>query len=129
MQYYPTELPALTNLLGLVGEQTPDAALERLRRLYAVNPSSAALAAQIAMTYAQLGDAANAANFMNVAATLDRANPVYRLNLAVLYDRMGETSAAVRSYERVLQLAGVDATTPPNSARTIRERLRYLRMN
>lgn len=129
LQHYPTELPALTNLLGLVGEQTPDAALERLRRLYAVNPSSAPLAAQIAMTYAQLGDAANAANFMNVAATLDQANPVYQLNLAVLYDRMGETSAAVRSYERVLQLAAVDARTPPNSARTIRERLRYLRMN
>lgn len=129
LRHHPDELVALTNLLGLIGREAPDEALEQLGRLYAVNPGYSPMVAQIALIYARLNDTPNAVRFMREAITLDPTNAVYHLNLAVLYDRAGQKPAAVRSYERTLELAAGEDKAISISAETIRERLRYLATN
>ncbi|MCH7539386.1 MAG: tetratricopeptide repeat protein [Proteobacteria bacterium] len=129
LRHHPDELVALTNLLGLIGREAPDEALEQLGRLYAVNPGYSPMVAQISLIYARLNDTPNAVRFMREAITLDPTNAVYHLNLAVLYDRAGQKPAAVRSYERTLELAAGEDKAIPISAETIRERLRYLATN
>lgn len=129
LRHHPDELVALTNLLGLIGREAPDEALEQLGRLYAVNPGYSPMVAQISLIYARLNDTPNAVRFMREAITLDPTNAVYHLNLAVLYDRAGQKPAAVRSYERTLELAAGEDKAIPILAETIRERLRYLATN
>ena len=129
LSQYPDELAALTNLLGLIGQQAPETALQQLRRLYSVNPSFGAGAAQMAMIYAQLGDGANATRLMGEAAALAPRNAAYQINHAILLDHAGETTAAARAYERALMVAGSSPEGLPLSMDAIRERLRYLRAN
>ena len=129
LRYHPDELAALTNLLGLIGRQTPESALRQLRRLYTSNPSFGAVAAQMAMIYLNLGDSANAIRLMTEAAALALDNPVYQINLAIMHDRAGDGPAAVSAYERALLLAVGSAEALPLSSDAIRERLRYLRAN
>ena len=129
LSQYPDELAALTNLLGLIGQQAPETALRQLRRLHSVNPSFGAVAAQMAMIYARLGDGANATRLMGEAAALAPRNAAYQINHAILLDHAGETTAAARAYERALMVAGSSPEGLPLSMDAIRERLRYLRAN
>ena len=129
LRHHPDELTALTNLLGLVGQQTPESALKQLRRLYASNPSFGAVAAQMAMIYLNLGDSANAIRLMIEAAALALDNPVYQINLAIMHDRAGDASSAADAYEYALLVAVGSAEVLPLSLDAIRERLRYLRAN
>ena len=129
LRYHADDLGALTNLLGLIGQQTPRSALKQLGRLYKSNPSFGAVAAHMAMIHLQLGDGANAIRLMSEAAALAPANPVYRINLAIMHDRAGDGRAAVSAYERALLAAAGSAEALPLSMDAIRERLRYLRAN
>ena len=129
LRIHPDELTALTNLLGLIGQQSPESALKQLSRLYASHPSFGAVAAQMAMLYLRIGDHDNAIRLMSEAATLTRDNPVYHINLAIMHDRAGDTQAAMNAYERALLIVGGGANGLPLSSDAIRERLRYLRAN
>ncbi|MCH7932138.1 MAG: tetratricopeptide repeat protein, partial [Proteobacteria bacterium] len=126
---YPDEMAALTNLLGLIGRQSPQNALGRLRRLYRVNPGFGPVAAQMALIHAQLGDHGNALRYMKEALALEPRNPVYQVNVAIMSDRAGDKREAVRAYERTLELIAADTTALPISPPAIRDRLRYLRAN
>ncbi len=126
---YPDEMAALTNLLGLIGRQSPQNALGRLRRLYRVNPGFGPVAAQLALIHAQLGDDGNALRYMKEAVALEPRNVVYQVNVAIMADRAGDKREAVRAYERTLELIAGDTTALPISPRAIRDRLRYLRAN
>ncbi|MCH9019595.1 MAG: tetratricopeptide repeat protein [Proteobacteria bacterium] len=126
---YPDEMAALTNLLGLIGRQSPQNALGRLRRLYRVNPGFGPVAAQMALIHAQLGDHGNALRYMKEALALAPRNPVYQVNVAIMSDRAGDKREAVRAYERTLELIAADTTALPISPPAIRDRLRYLRAN
>ena len=129
LRNHPDELTALTNLLGLIGQQTPKSALQQLGRLYRSHPSFGAVAAQMAMLHLRLGDKYNAIRFMSEAAALTPDNPVYQINLAIMHDRVGDLEAAVTAYERALKIASGNSNVLPLSSDAIRERLRYLRAN
>ena len=129
LRIHPDELSALTNLLGLIGQQSPKIALQQLGRLYASHPSFGSVAAQMAMLYVRIGDNANAIRLMSEAAALTSDNPVYQINLAILHDRAGDNEAAMNAYERALLIASGGAAGLPLSSDAIRERLRYLRAN
>ena len=129
LRHYPDEIAALTNLLGLIGVQTPESALKQLRRLYTNNPGFGAVAAQMAMIHLQLGDSANAIRLMSEAAALALDNPIYWINLAIMHDRVGDSQTAISAYEHALLVAGGSAEALPLSVDAIRERLRYLRSN
>lgn len=129
LEDYPDELVAQTHLLALLGRSVPEWALQALGELYATYPRNSLLPAQIAMIHVELNDTANAIRFMERAVVLDPNNAVYQLNLAVLYDRAGQRSAAARSYERALELGAGDGSATLVSDQAVRERLRYLRMN
>lgn len=129
LRIHPDELSALTNLLGLIGQQSPKIALQQLGRLYASHPSFGSVAAQMAMLYVRIGDNANAIRLMSEAAALTSDNPVYQINLAIMHDRAGDNEAAMNAYERALLIASGGAAGLPLSSDAIRERLRYLRAN
>lgn len=130
LQRFPDELAALTNMLGLIGRQSPVKALSQLGRIYRINPSLAPVAAQMAMIHAQLGDSANAIRFMNEAAIIEPRNAGFQVNLAIMNDRAGNRDAAIGAYEQALAAAAAgNAQALPLSANAIRERLKYLRAN
>ena len=83
----------------------------------------------MAMIHLQLGDGANAIRLMSEAAALAPANPVYRINLAIMHDRAGDRRAAVSAYERALLAAAGRAEALPLSMAALREELRDLWAN
>ena len=105
----PGNRAAMANLLALSATQQPQQALAQLERLEAANPTSAPIVAQLGMLHAQIGDQANAIRQMQLATALAPENPVYKLNLAILYDRGGRGSEALRLYQEVL-LRAADTT-------------------
>jgi Tfp pilus assembly protein PilF len=129
LQRFPDELAVLTNMLGLIGQQSPGKALSHLGRIYRINPSLAPVAAQMAMIHAQLGDNANALRFMAEAAAIEPHNASFQINLAIMNDHAGNRDGAIIAYERALAAAAGNAQALPLSADAIRERLKYLRAN
>lgn len=129
LQRFPDELAALTNMLGLIGQQSPGRALSQLNRIYRINPSLAPVAAQMAMIHARLGDNPSALRFMAEAAAIEPRNASFQANLAIMNDCAGNRDDAIRAYERALAAAAGNADALPLSAEAIRERLKYLRSN
>jgi Flp pilus assembly protein TadD len=129
LQRFPDELAALTNMLGLIGQQSPGKALSQLGRIYQINPSLAPVAAQMAMIHARLGDNANALRFMTEAAAIEPRNASFQINLAIMNDHAGNRDAAIRAYEQALAAAAGSSQALPLTAEAIRERLKYLRAN
>ncbi len=122
----PDDLGAKIALLGIVAEHAPDEALQLLYRLARHHPDDHRLPAQIAIVLARKGDLAAAIVADRRAVALDPANPGYRANLAVLYDRAGQSSAAIEQYRRALELA-ILAGAPTAQLDVIAARLHHLR--
>ena len=63
---------------------------------------------------------------MQLATALAPENPVYKLNLAVLYDRGGRGSEALRLYQEVLLRAADTTQQLPMALDDVRRRVAYL---
>lgn len=100
----PENIDVKVNMLGLLSTRYPSVALRRMLDLYAGNRGHAGLVAQIAIAYAQSGDAASALQFLGVAASMEPRNANHLFNYAVVADRAGETQKAVEYYERSLEV-------------------------
>jgi Flp pilus assembly protein TadD len=122
----PDDLGVKVALLGILAERAPEEALRLLRRLARYHPDDHRLQAQMAMVLARQGELAAAIAASRRAVGLDPANPGYRTNLAVLYDRAGRGGAAIAEYQRALELA-ILAGTPTVQLDAIAARLQYLR--
>ncbi len=122
----PEDLGAKVALLGILAERAPDEALRLLRRLARSHPDDHRLAAQISTVLANQGELAAAIAAGRRAVALDPDNSGYRANLAVLYDRAGQSSAAVEHYQRALDLA-ILAGAPTPGLDAIAARLEHLR--
>ncbi len=122
----PDDRGAKIALLGIVAEHAPDEALQLLRRLARHHPGDHRLPAQIAVVLAARGDLAAAMVAQRRAVALAPDNPGYRANLAVLYDRAGQSGAAVEQYRRALELATL-AGAPTAQLDAIAARLHHLR--
>ncbi len=122
----PDDLGAKIALLGIVAERAPDEALSLLRRLARQHPDDHRLPAQIAVVLARKDDLGAAIVAERRAVALDPANAGYRANLAILYDRAGQASAAIEQYRRALELATL-AGAPTTQLEAIAIRLHHLR--
>jgi len=122
----PGNRAAMANLLALSATQQPQQAMAQLERLEAANPTSAPIVAQLGMLHAQLGDPAKAARQMQLATALAPENPVYKLNLAILYDRAGRGGEALRLYQEVLVRAADSTQQLPMALDEVRRRVAYL---
>lgn len=121
----PRHQGALANLLSLIGDESPENALEELRRLEAVNPTFSPLPAQIAMIYAKQKKWDQAIVYLSKALTLSPENILYRYNMAVISDRAGYREQAMLQYQQLLK-QGYAGTQLPISLRQLHERVAYL---
>ncbi|WP_435642026.1 tetratricopeptide repeat protein [Micavibrio aeruginosavorus] len=103
----PKNADAVINMMGLLREEYPSVALRRLLDLKERFPSNSGLMAQIGMTYAALGQTPDALRSLNVAASLDPRNATHLYNLAILFDRSGDQSSALKYYEQALETDAV----------------------
>ncbi len=122
----PSNRAATTNLLSLISLARPEQALLQLQRLEAANPTSLPIITQVGMIHAQMGDLPRAIRQMQLAVSLAPESPVYKLNLAILYDRAGRRREALPLYQDVL-VRSTDATQAlPMALDDVRRRVAYL---
>jgi Flp pilus assembly protein TadD len=117
---------ALTNMLELVAAEAPDRALSELTALRRDNPGFSPIPAEIGAIQARLGNSEAAILALTEAAQASPDNVLYRLNLAILQDRVGNAVDAASSYRTVLDLAGGSDVALPLPVDQIRQRLNYL---
>lgn len=100
----PANLNALTSLLGLLRTQNSDLALEQLLRLRQAYPSHAGIAAQLGVVYGDRGQLDEAVRFLGVANSLEPMNAVFKFNMAVVMDKLGNSVEAESLYRQALEL-------------------------
>ncbi len=100
----PENVDVKVNMLGLLATRYPAVALRRMLDLYSGNRGHAGLVAQIAVAYAQSGDASSSLQFLGVAASMEPNNANHLFNYAVVADRAGKKKEAIEYYERSLEV-------------------------
>jgi len=125
LELYPSNQEATNNFLALAGEESPREALLQMKRLDAANPNSSPVAAQIGMLHHQLQENEQAIGYLRRAVSLSPESPVYRYNLAVILDQMGNKASATELYRSLLDdhYKGVPI---PGSVQQIQDRLIFL---
>jgi len=100
----PKNTDATVNMLGLLKEEYPAVAYHKLKDLWDKNSQNPALAAQLGLTSASVGNAQDAIRFLGIAATLEPTNPLHFYNMAVISDRAGDVKGAVELYQKALEV-------------------------
>ncbi len=108
----PGNTDAIVNMMGLIKKQFP---------------GNAGIAAQLGMTYAQMGDNQQALQSLGTAASLDPNNAQHLYNMAVVADRAGSKAMAVQYYEQSLQTDAVYGAGRSVPREKIYDRLAKLR--
>ncbi len=103
----PNNTDAIVNMMGLLKKQYPSVALRRLTDLREKHPGNAGIAAQLGMTYAELGQNQDALRALGTASSLEPSNPQHVYNMAVVSDRAGSKALAIQYYEQSLQTDAV----------------------
>lgn len=122
----PKNADALVNMVGLVRGQYPAVALQKLLDMRQRYPNHAGIASQIAVTYADLDNLQDAYKYMQIAASLEPDNAQHFFNMAVMAERMGKRDAAIKMYEKALDVSAASGGRGV-SRDTIYDRLAKLR--
>lgn len=123
----PDNTDAIVNMMGLIKKQYPAVALRRLTDLRDRFPGNAGIAAQLGMTYAQMGDNQQALQSLGTASSLEPNNAQHVYNMAVVADRAGSKVMAVQYYEQSLQTDAVYGAGRSIPREKIYDRLSKLR--
>lgn len=123
----PGNPDALVNMMGLLQKQYPAVALRRLTDLQDKRPGNPGIAAQLGMTYAQMGNHQAALTELGRAASLDPNNAQHTFNMAIIYDRAGDRSNAIRYYEQSLQTDAIYGASRSIPREKVYDRLAKLR--
>jgi tetratricopeptide (TPR) repeat protein len=124
----PANREALTNVTTIVGERTPGEALGRLLDLEKTYPEFSPIKAQIGLIYAKSGNMESALDYMRHATAMAPESAMYRYNLALVLDHMGQREQAIAAYQDVLGAIALGRAPPEMSSTEIERRLRYLRV-
>lgn len=124
----PKHREGLTNFLAMVAEESPEEALVEFERLELKNPNFSPIPAQIALIYQKLGDEEKAAVKMAQAVRLSPDNLIYRYNLAIIMDKLGNKIEAASLYKQLIAAFERGATIP-GSVDEIQERLTFIQSN
>lgn len=123
----PKNTDAIINMMGLIRKQYPSVALRRLTDLREKHPGNAGIAAQLGMTYAEMGENQQAIQALGTASSLDPSNAQHVYNMAVIADRAGSKDMAIKYYEQALQTDAVYGGGKSILRETIYDRLAKLR--
>ncbi|MBL0320003.1 MAG: tetratricopeptide repeat protein [Alphaproteobacteria bacterium] len=121
----PNHSGALNNLLAVLTEDNPSAAIAELNRLETVSPGNSAIMAHKGVVYAKMGDNGKANEYFKRAITLEADNTDYVYNYAVFLDKSGHREEARQQYSRLLEL-NAEGKSLPIPAHEIHQRLTFL---
>ncbi|MEM6812567.1 MAG: tetratricopeptide repeat protein [Pseudomonadota bacterium] len=99
----PHNVDATVNMLGLLSDQFPSVAFRKLSNLWEKNSKNPAVAAQLGLISAELGNIDDAMRYLGVAASIEPNNADHFYNMAVIIDRSGNVKQAIDLYEKALQ--------------------------
>lgn len=123
----PKNLDALTNMLGLIKQQNPQLALEKLQDLRNLYPYNADITTQLAVAYGQNGNLNESLRYITLAEALKPDSAYVLYNKAVLYDRLGRGAEAADMYRQLIRRAA-DGTLDQNlPIESIKKRLAVIR--
>ncbi len=125
----PHDDTALMNLIAVLGAWGTPQALAELKRMTEIRPGFAPAQEALAEALATQGDMGIAISPAHKAAQMQPNNILYRLDLAIMYDRAGRRAEAAGLYRQVLRaydMMDARATALPASLADIRQRADYL---
>lgn len=114
-------------ILGVQASTNPNSALNSLLLKHKQDQSNPNIAAQIAVSYAGLGDFERSYMFWQKANALKANNPVYLYNMAVAADKTGRAAEAIGLYEKALYVDGTYYQGKNIQRSNVYDRLTYLR--
>lgn len=123
----PNNIEVKVNMLGLLSTRYPSVALRRLIDLHQKHKSHIGLTAQIAISYANVGDMESAIKYLGVAASMEPENANHLFNMAVVADRAGDEKSAVSYYEKALEIDTIYGAGRSIPRETVYERLAQIR--
>ena len=123
----PSNAEAEVNMLGLVMQQYPAIAFRKLINLWEDNSANPAVAAQLGLTSAKLGNLEDAVRFLSIAASLDPNDANHYFNMAVVTDRAGAYKDAMDFYQKALEVDSMYGSNNSVPRDTIYDRLATLR--
>lgn len=123
----PDHAEATVNMLGLMQDDKPEEARAKLASLWNKNPQSPAIAAQLGLLSAQLGQTDDAMRYVGIAASLEPHNAGHLYNMAVISDRKGGRGRAIELYEKALEIDATYGAGKSVPRDMIYDRLYYLR--
>ena len=103
----PDHADAMVNMISILKKENPSWALRRLRVMAEKNPRHPAIASQIGLLNAQLGNYQEAQKYLEKASSLDPKNAGHLYNLAIVADRQGGMDRAVKLYKHALQIDAI----------------------
>lgn len=114
----PNNADVATNMLGLVQQQNPSVALQRLLQLRARYPENATVVAQTGLANASVGNLEEGLRYLSIAASLEPGNSRHYFNMGIISEKMGKPDLAIAAYEKALT---VDATSDDDKNRIDRD--------
>lgn len=123
----PSNLEALTNMLGLLKKENPALAVEKLMELRAAYPYNADIAAQLGIAHAGQGAYGEAEKYLDMADALKPGSAYVLYNKAVLYDKVGRGAEAAALYRQIVRLAAEGTMDQQLPIEAIKRRLSTIR--
>ncbi|MGB4106957.1 MAG: tetratricopeptide repeat protein [Alphaproteobacteria bacterium] len=123
----PENVQAQINMLGLMGQQYPAVALQRLSELREKEPQNVAVVGQMAVLQANMGQFDEALKYLGMAASLEPNNASHMYNMAVVADLSGKKDSAVQFYEQALEVDSIYGGSRSIPRDAVFERLARLR--
>jgi tetratricopeptide (TPR) repeat protein len=124
--YDPFNRTALDGLVAQAANLPPTRRLDMLADLRGLCSGEPSLPAQMAEVYSQLGNLNEAARAYADALKLDPLQTVWRLNLASIYDRLGEKNGAIDQYQRFLKEYRPGTAPIPVAVEDVKRRVAWL---
>lgn len=123
----PNNLDAVANMLGLMKEQSPAMAMQKLQELWARGDVNSNIASELGLASAQLGQTQDAMKYLGVAVSMEPNNPIHFYNMAVISDRAGAKKDAIEYYEKALEVNSTTGAGLSIDKKQIYDRLSHLR--
>lgn len=103
----PDHKDARVNKLGILSQKYPSVALRQLLDMHNDDSDSVGVMAQLALTYAKLGNFSQALAYMGAVASKEPKNPLHVYNMAIIADQAGMREKAIALYEEALELDSI----------------------
>lgn len=123
----PNDDVARNNLVSALAELSTPEAEDELRQIADLRPRFAPAHASLAKLLANKGETSEASRYLQKALDIEPKNNVYRLSLAIFYDRMEQRDKALTLYNKALESRAADAgASLPLTWEAVEQRVNYL---